>query len=304
LLYGHLSDEGRRRLIDLSVSIVSWNTRELLLNCLYSVRAALEAAPALKAEIFVIDNASTDGSAAMVRQIFPEVCLIENQTNQGFARAANSALRRAKGRYLLLLNSDTSTPTSVLSDLCAVLDSRPDAAVCGPLLRNADGSSQHSWARFPGPKSEWTGHLDRSQSPYPLSDFDNAERRRLMEPFTVDWIGAACFMIRAEALRRAGLLDERFFFYGEETDLCYRLRRDLGREYGNVLVVPSVSVTHLGGQSSRSIPAAARRHLFYSSLRLYRKLYGVSLATGIAAVLASIRYGLSPLKRWWKHRSL
>lgn len=245
----------------------------------------------------MVDNGSVDGSAAMVRQLFPEVSLIENSRNIGFASATNKALRIAKGRYLLLLNSDTQMPLSALQNLCAALDSRPDAAVCGPLLHNADGSPQISWARFPGPRTEWRGHLDRSQSPYPLTDFPNDQKRKCMKPFTVDWIGAACFLVRADAVRRAGWLDEGFFFYGEETDLCHRLRCELGDDCGKILVVPSVSVLHLGGQSSRRIPAAVRRHLFRSSARLYRKLYGFSLTAGVAIGLAAVRYMLSPLRR-------
>lgn len=277
--------------------IVSWNTRELLADCLGSIRAAFASMPALRAEVFVVDNGSVDGSAVMVRQRFPEVCLIENETNLGFAAATNKALKRAQGRYLLLLNSDTQMPLSALQNLCALLDSRPDAVVCGPLLRNADGSPQLSWARFPGPRNEWTGHLDRSQSPYPLADFADEEKCAAMKPFAADWIGAACFLVRADALRRAHWLDEGFFFYGEEADLCHRLRHEFGEDSGKVLVVPSVWALHLGGQSSRSIPGTVRRHLFSSSVRLYRKLYGFSLTAGIAIVLAALRYALSPLRR-------
>jgi N-acetylglucosaminyl-diphospho-decaprenol L-rhamnosyltransferase len=125
-----------------------------------------------------------------------------------------------------------------------------------------------------------------------------------MEPFSVDWIGAACFLMRAAAVRNVGLLDEGFFFYGEEVDLCHRLRREFGQECGKVLLVPSVGVTHLGGRSTRSIPATARRHLFYSYVRLYRKLYGVSLTAGIAMGLAGTRYALSPLRRWRRTQPL
>jgi N-acetylglucosaminyl-diphospho-decaprenol L-rhamnosyltransferase len=282
------------------VNIVSWNTRELLADCLSSVRAAQEATPALEIEVLVVDNASTDGSVAMVRQRFPEVRLIENPKNLGFAAAANATLQQATGTYVLLLNSDTTLPSFALQNLCAVLDARPDAVVCGPFLLNRDGSSQPSWASFPGPRSEWTGNLDRTQSPYPLSEFQNAERRSQMAPFPVDWIGAACFLARREAIERVGLLDEGFFFYGEEVDLCHRLHREFDDGCGKILLVPSVSVTHLGGQSSRGMPAIARRHLFYSSLRLYRKLYGVSLTAGIAMGIATIRYILSPLRRWRK----
>jgi GT2 family glycosyltransferase len=279
------------------VSIVSWNTRELLADCLHSVRAALKEASALKAEVFVIDNASSDGSVELVRQTFPEVHLIENEKNVGFARATNMVLRRAAGRYLLLLNSDTLVPSSALTSLCSELDARPDAVVCGPFLCNSDASPQLSWARFPGPWSELTGSLDRSQAPYPISDFGDAEKRAGMKPFTADWIGAACFLIRAEAFRRVGLLDEGFFFYGEETDLCYRFRQEFGDIGGEILLIPSVCVMHVGGQSSRSAPDIARRHLFYSSLRLYRKLYGFSPTAGAAMGLAAARYLLSCVRR-------
>ena len=283
--------------------IVSWNTRELLNRCLCSVRAALAAEPGLSAEVFVVDNASADGSAAMVRDTFPDVRLIENSENVGFARAVNVALRQATGRYWLLLNSDTQMPPGTMTTLCAVLESRTDAAVCGPFLQNADGSPQFSWARFPGPRSEWTGHLDRLQSPYPLGDFAPAAKRTEMQPFTVDWIGAACLLVRAESARRVGLLDEGFFFYGEDADLCYRLRQQFGDQGGKTLLVPVATVTHLGGQSSRRIVAAARRHLFWSSLRLYRKLYGISPTALTAMALAAARNTLSPLRRGRKEKN-
>ena len=277
--------------------IVSWNTRELLSHCLCSVQAALTAEPGLSAEVFVVDNASADGSAAMVRESFPDICLIESPENVGFARAVNAALRQATGRYWLLLNSDTQMPPGTMTALCDVLDSRTDIAVCGPLLRNADGSPQFSWAHFPGPRSEWTGHLDRSQSPHPLGNFAHAPERAEMQPFAVDWIGAACFLVRAESARRVGLLDEGFFFYGEDVDLCYRLRQQFGNQGGKTLLVPTATITHLGGQSSCRIATIARRHLFWSSLRLYRKLYGISPAALIAMALATARYILSPLRR-------
>jgi GT2 family glycosyltransferase len=247
--------------------------------------------------VFVIDNASFDGSAEMVRQNFPEVHLIENEKNVGFARATNTALRRAGGRYLLLLNSDTLMPSSALKSLCCELDARPDAIVCGPFLCNSDASPQLSWARFPGPGSELKGNLDRSQAPYPISDFADSKKRAHMKPFSVDWVGGACFLIRAEAIRRVGLLDESFFFYGEETDLCHRLRQEFGHDGGEILLIPSVCVMHIGGQSSRSAPGVARRHLFYSSLRLYRKLYGFSPTAGAAMGLAAARYLLSCVRR-------
>ncbi|MBC8104733.1 MAG: glycosyltransferase family 2 protein [Cytophagales bacterium] len=283
---------------DLSIVLVSWNTRDLLRDCLCSVRAALAASPAFHAEIWVVDNASSDGSAGMVRESFPEVLLLENTKNQGFARAANAALRRATGRCWLLLNPDTLVPAGALPALCDALVSREDAAVCGPLLENADGSPQFSWARFPGMVSEWTGHLDRSQCPYPLADFASPPARARMAPFTPDWVGGACFLIRARAARQVGLLDEGFFFSGEETEWCHRLRRRLGDAGGRTLLIPSITVTHLGGQSSRhAAPRVTRRQRCQSAVRLYRKQYGaLSPAAWAAGALALARLALSPLR--------
>jgi len=283
---------------DLSVLIVSWNTRALLADCLRSIYAGDP-----QAEIWVVDNASTDGSADMVRTDFPDVRLIQNRENVGFARANNQALAEASGRYLLLLNPDTIVPPGALTTLVATLDARPDAAGCGPLLRNADGSLQLSWARFPGPKSELTGRLDRSQLPYPLSELTDPARRAFLAPFAVDWVGGACLLLRADALHHVGLLDEGFFMYSEETDLCYRLSRALGLGAGKILLVPTIAVTHLGGQSSRAVPRETRRRLFRSAVRLYRRIYGLS-PTGIAAItLAWGRYLLSPLRSQLRHNA-
>lgn len=277
---------------DLSIVIVSWNTRDLLDRCLASVFADLRRSPGFTAEVWVVDNASSDGSPALVRERYPEARLRENRENIGFARANNQALAEASGRCFLLLNSDTVVGEGTLRQVVAAMEARPRAAVAGPLLLNADGSVQHSWARFPGLASEFSGRLNRAQSPYPLAAFEEARQRAEMEPFVVDWVGGACFFVRAAAAAQVGLLDDRFFMYCEETEWCHRFRR-AGWE---TLLVPTCVVTHLGGQSSKAVPTATRRRMYLSSVRLYRILYGRLRALGPVWV-ATARFALSHCKR-------
>jgi N-acetylglucosaminyl-diphospho-decaprenol L-rhamnosyltransferase len=268
----------------LSVVIVSYNTRDLLRDCLRSIFDSL---CELSVAVWVVDNASADGSAAMVAAEFPHVRLLARDDNLGFARANNLALKQASGRYLLLLNPDTLVPPGALDGLVAAMDAHPEASVCSPLLLNADGSPQWCWARFPGWKSELTGRLDLSQSPYPLADFADPAKRAAMEPFAADWVGGACFLVRRSAMEAVGLLDEGYFMYSEETDWCCRFRA----AGGLVLLVPSVTVTHLGGQSSQAVPVATRRRMYQSSVRFYRKRYG-ALGSLLPVALAAARYAL------------
>lgn len=281
----------------LSVVIVSWNTRALLRDCLETVFRDLQANSGLRAEVWVVDNASADDSPAMVREAFPQACLLENADNIGFARANNQALREARGRYLLLLNSDTLVPEGALTALVAAMESEAGAAVCSPLLLNGDGSPQYCWARFPGFKDELAGSLDLSQSPYPLTDFADAARRKDMRPFPVDWVGGACFLVRASAMAQVGLLDEGFFMYCEETEWCHRFRA-----HGwQALLVPGVTVTHLGGQSSKAVPAATRQRMYRSRVRLYGLMYDPARA-GILRGAASARLILFRLKNALRRR--
>lgn len=278
--------------LDLSVVIVSWNTRALLDRCLAALFSDLENESAgLGAEVWVVDNASGDDSGPMVQRKYPGVRLRQNRENVGFARANNQALREAGGRYFLLLNSDAILPPGACGALVRALDAHPRAAVCSPLLLNGDGTIQPCWARFPNLWSELTGRSDRSQSPYPLSELARASAAELA-PFAVDWVGGACFLVRAEAAGAVGLLCEDFFMYCEETEWCHRF----ARAGWQTLLVPGVRVTHLGGQSSKAVPTATRRRMYRSSVRLYRMLYGVGWGT-LLGLAATGRFLLFSLKR-------
>ena len=277
----------------LSIIIVSWNTRELLEGCLDSVYRSLETTPALTCEVFVADNASSDGSPELVRERFPQATLIETGGNLGFAKANNLALKEARGEFWLLLNSDTLVPGGgALAELVAALRSHPEAAVAGPALLNADGSLQVSWARFPGLHSELSGALDRSQSPKSVAEMARPEVRKSLPPFACDWVGGAAFLVRASVAQGPLFgLDEAFFMYAEETEWCLRF----ARAGWKTILVPSVEVVHLGGGSSRAVPTATRKRMWRSSLRFYRLASG-AVGSLPACAVSTARMALYPLK--------
>ncbi len=254
-----------KQLPALSVVIVNWNTCELLADCLGSV---YETAVNLRFEVFVVDNASADGSAEMVRDRYPEVHLIENQENVGFARANNQAICRCRGRYVLLLNSDTEVHTGALDGMMQFMEEHSQAGGCGPRLLDTDGSLQVSAYPMLTPEREF----------WRLMFLDQLWRRasytqERWDPYTahpVDVIIGACLLLRRAALEEVGLLDENYFMYTEEVDLCYRL----AQAGWGLWWVPWASVTHHGGASSRRIAEEMYIQLYRSKARFYRKFGG------------------------------
>jgi GT2 family glycosyltransferase len=264
--------------MDLSVVIVNWNTREMLRDCLASL---LPATHGLASEVIVVDNASTDGSPAMVRADFPSVRLIESPENLGFAAGNNLALRQVRGRHVLLLNSDTLVRGDVLGKAVAWLDATPAAGVIGPLVLNADGSHQHSCSSFPTLRNlalqlfgvTRIARLDG----YRLTGWDRSVERR------VDVVSGAAMFVRRAAIGEVGLLDEAFFFYGEETDWCRRF----ARAGWQVVFVPIPAVTHLGGGSVRALNHRRDVLLTEGTVRLHRKHGGLAAAAACFAILAA-----------------
>lgn len=285
---------------DLSIIIVNWNTRELLAECLQSVISSqlsvTDNCPVIT-ETLVVDNASADGSAAMVRERFPWVRLIESQENLGFAAGNNLALRQATGKNLLLLNPDTVVTEGALDLLLHVIEAIPDAAIVGAQLLNADGSPQMSIGAFP---SLW------SELPMVNRVLRPVHRTYLMPKVgadfavqSVDWVSGACLMIRREVVEAIGPLDENFWLYTEEADWCCRARV-AGWE---VLSVPQAQVYHLARAASRQRFEATMLHFYQSKVRFVHKHRGTTHASLIKAVLqakAAVwrrRPAGSPLKR-------
>jgi GT2 family glycosyltransferase len=235
-------------MIDLSVILVNWNTCGILRNCLESVYRETQT---LSFEVFVVDNASTDGSADMVRRQFPQVRLIENGTNRGFAAANNQAIAQASGDYILLLNSDTLVLDNALAKSVDFARRHPEAGVVGCRVLNADRTLQPSCFMVPSLLNLFllTTYLSRL---FKRNRFFGRERmtwwdRTDQRPVEVV---TGCFMlIRREVIDDIGALDEAFFMYGEETDFCYRAHK-AGWE---LLFTPEAEIIHLGGASSRQV---------------------------------------------------
>ena len=243
--------------LDVSVGIVSWNVADDLRRCLDSLRSQ-ESPPAL--EVIVADNASSDDSVRMVREQFPEVELIENDENLGFAKATNQTLSAAEGRYLMMLNPDTVLEEESLRKLVAVADDHPEAGIVAPKLVYPDGCLQYSCRRFPTIsaavfRNTILGRLfprARSAAEYVMADWDHESERE------VDWVSGACMMIRREAFEEVGRLDEEFVWGSEDVDYCLRMHRGGWK----VLFTPVTQVVHAVGRSTDQavVPTIVRTH--------------------------------------------
>ena len=246
----------------LSIIIVNWNTARLLVNCLDTIVANPPASPF---ESWVVDNASTDESLRIVRDRFPQVHLVENRENVGFARANNQAIQRCTSKYILLLNPDTLVMPGALQNLVDFLDKNPEVGAVGAKILNSDRSLQISSHPRPTLSRElWRlFHLDRLSpyAEYPLSKWEINQAQE------VDLLMGACLLLRKEVLDQVGFLDEEYFMYSEEIDLCYRIQRAGWRLFW----VPQAEVVHFGGQSTQQVPTEMFLNLYHSKIKYFRK---------------------------------
>src|SRR5947209_1812668 len=241
--------------IDVTICIANWNCRALLCDCLESL---LDQPQGVRLEAIVVDNASTDGAAEMIADDFPEVVLICNVENVGFARANNQAAGRAGGRHLFFLNNDTVVPEGALARLVAFADAHPEVGMIGPRLRDGRGRPQISYRRRPTVAAMmhrtlllgWTGLFRRAGRKYRRSSF-NPLQQRPVEVLS----GAAVFMPR-DVFRDCGGWDERFAFGAEDIDLSLRVNRTRA-----VVYYPDVEIVHFGRVSCRDKLQFAESHL-------------------------------------------
>ncbi len=254
----------------LAVIIVSWNVREHLDRCLRSLRVTLEE-DGVDAQVWVIDNASTDGSADLVREHHPWVHLEASERNLGYVRGNNLALDRLLGavQYLWLLNPDTIVNPGDVRALVAFMDEHPRAGLAGPVLLNVDGSLQECAFRFPGLSQALfaLGQMPNRLYHTALNGRYPTERYTQSEPSRIDHPLGAAMIARADAVRAVGLLDERFFMYCEEIDWAWRMRKAGWESW----IVPAVRITHVGGASTQQARPETTAHLWESRARLYRK---------------------------------
>lgn len=254
--------------ITLSVVIVNYNVKYFLEQCLYSLRAALQG---MEAEVFVVDNNSTDGSVAYLKPNFPEVTFIENSDNPGFAKANNQAIRLARGKYILLLNPDTVIGEDSIRSLCYFLEEKPKAGALGVKMIDGNGVFlPESKRSFPTPWVSFCKMFGLSKlfpknprfAKYSLPYLNPDARHK------VDVLAGAFMLIRKEALDKAGLLDEDFFMYGEDIDLSYRLKLAGYKNY----YMPE-RILHYKGESTSKGNIKYVKIFYGAMLIFYRKHY-------------------------------
>lgn len=291
----------------MSVIIVNYNTRNLLSDCLFSLKEEYEKKNWVPIEIIVVDNASKDGSIKMVRTRFPFVQVIKNTRNVGFAKANNQGIKKASGQFILLLNSDTKVFPTTLKNIISPFFHLKHLAVTGGKLLNADGSIQPSAGFSPTLLRVvlWMLFLDdipwiqRLIRPYHITDTSLYQKDTL-----VDWVSGACFCIRRDVIDAVGPLDERFFMYGEEVEWCYRIRKAGYR----VLFTSSSPLYHYKGGSSKEKGESGIVEEFQGLLSLYKKHYSfgrriiLRMILALGALLRIIVFGI--IGKYPKRRGL
>ncbi len=284
--------EGRTDRPDVSVIVVNWNTRGLLERCLRSVEAQR---PSVELQVIVVDNGSTDGSAELVSTHFGGVELIANASNRGYAAANNQGIERARGRYLLLLNSDTDVEPGALGALCDYGDQHPQAGILGPKLVNPDGTLQPSGGRFPTPASTIASLLGWHR----LTGIPRyGTRRDYVRPAEVDEVSGAAMLIARAVVTQIGGLDEGFAWGYEDVDFCLRAHRAGWR----VHYVPAARVVHEWGASMRLARASTTLKAIGGQQRYFRKYHGslpahlVMMATFVSHLFRMLLFAVGGLR--------
>ena len=253
----------------LSIIVVSWNVKEDLGNCLRSIE---ENKPREEFEIIGVDNASTDGSVETIKKDFPDVKIIANSDNCGFSAANNQAIRIAKGKYVFLLNPDTIVYPNSLDTLTTFLDEHPDVGACGPKFLDANGQVHSSVGYVPTFRSLLYGRTFLRS----LGIFRRRHKELTARNFDfeksgdVDQLSGAALMVRRSVMEEIGLMDENFFMYYEDVDLCLRIRKTGFR----IVYLPDSIITHIGGKSSDQVSARRRIMLYRSMFVYFRKHRG------------------------------
>ncbi|MFC1781154.1 glycosyltransferase family 2 protein [Planctomycetota bacterium] len=277
--------------MDISIIIVNWNTKQLLRDCLKSV---FEQTSNLDYEVIVVDNASSDNSADMLRSEFPQIHLLENSKNRGFAAANNQGIAIAKGRYILLLNSDTIVLDNAISKTVSFADAHPKAAVVGCRVLSSDRKIQSSCFMFPSILNLclYSTYLYKL---FPKNKFFGRELSTWWDKNTIreaDFVSGCFMLVRNATISEIGVLDERFFMYFEETDWCYRFRQADWK----VLFTPEAEIIHFGGGSAKQVAVKMTLLLRGSMLLFFKKHKG--LFTYIAACLLIALFFLVRIPYW------
>lgn len=274
--------------LDVSIIIVSWNVHDLLAACLHSV---YESKQNVNYEIIVVDNASHDGSADMVAETFPNVVLIRNQVNKGFATACNQGAKQAHGKYLLFLNDDTIVYDHTLTRCLEYYDNHPQIGVLGCSVKNTDGTQQPSVWQLPRLKDQVVVLLKLHNffpqliSSYTLKHFDYAKTQ------SVEQVKGAFFLTGRKVFDVLQGFDEKYFFWFEEVDYCTRvLQKDF-----TVVYFADAHITHHGGASIKQLRAVSEQKMFNAVVIRYFKKYKSKLAVFVITLASFAGLGLSYL---------
>lgn len=268
--------ETARDLVDVSIMVVAWNVRDFVRDCLASVFAETRD---LCFEVIYVDNASEDGSVEMVRERFPSVRIIENERNEGFIRANNQAIEVARGRYVLLLNSDTVVLEGAIQKTVAFADEHPEAAVIGCRVLNPDRSLQRACFMYPSTLNTLLAATGLRQL-FRRSRFFGRERMTWCDFDEVRQVQTVCgcfALVRTKAIEQVGVMDEIYFVYGDDPDWCYRFER---AGWTN-LFTPEPRIIHFGGQTTKQQPSAFLLQKYGTKL-VFIKKYGGGLLFPLA----------------------
>jgi hypothetical protein len=293
-------------MVDLSIIIVNWNTKEYLLQCVDSI---LQNKGSIPMEIIVIDNGSRDRSGEEVKRQFPGLHLIENGRNLGFAKAVNQGLRVSSGKYSLLLNPDTQLREEGIEKLVSFMESHAEAGIAGAQLLNGDGSKQNSIANFPTLTTEL---LNKSLLRLLFPKKFPGKEKDYPEPIEVDSVIGACMMVRRDAVEQVGLLDEDYFLFLEETDWCYRMKRAGWKVYH----IPQAEIYHFQGKSAEKDKKRAKVEFYRSRYHFFKKNRGslqwfilligsvIKLVIEVVFTGAECLFTLFSIRKWRQRLSL
>jgi GT2 family glycosyltransferase len=277
----------------LSLILVTWNAKHYVHECLVSL---CQQELSVNAEIIVVDNASSDGTPAMVRTEFPHIMLVENPTNLGFSTANNIGIKKARGEYLCLINSDVNVPPHCLQTIYNFMVQHPKIGVLGPRMLTPEGAIGRSYMRFPTLWNCMCSALSLSKvcrnntlcGGVLMPDFDN---ERTAE---VDVLNGWFLVVRRQALDQVGTLDERFFMYGEDIDWCYRFHKAGWKR----IYFAGVSALHYGGASSKRASAQLYIEMQRANLQYWQKhhsrvgVIGYCLTMLVHQIIRAVAYGL------------
>jgi hypothetical protein len=265
---------------DLSVIIVNWNTKDLLVACLDSLSTQKSIC---KIEVIVVDNASNDGSAEIVNEKYPHFIVIQNTTNLGFGKANNIGIKQSRGRYICLLNSDVRAMPDCLHSLVDFMEQNKSIGISGPLILSPDMTVQDTCRKLP---TLWNNVCDLLylNKLFPKSDALSGEHMMFFDHRSirkVEGLAGCCLMIRKDALNQVGLFDEQFFIYFEETDLCKRF----GHAGWDIVFFPNASIIHYHGASSAKDPERFNIEQMKSQMKYWKKHHSKIAATTFILIL-------------------